>query len=188
MMKICSVNQHSCAFTGHRPKSFPWKYDETASDCILLKEALAAQIAMLANDGITDWFSGMAQGTDHWSAEIVLGLRERSPGMRLHCILPCEGQEKGWAASEQERYHAVLQRADEVVYVSRDYTPGCMLKRNHYLVEHSSVLLAVYNGVWRSGTGATVRYAQKSSREIILIDPITRLVTRGEAAPSPEQS
>ena len=102
MMKICSVNQHSCAFTGHRPKSFPWKYDETASDCILLKEVLAAQIAMLANGGITDWFSGMAQGTDHWSAEIVLGLRERSPGMRLHCILPCEGQEKGWAASWQK--------------------------------------------------------------------------------------
>ena len=85
MMKICSVNEHSCAFTGHRPKSFPWKYDETASDCVLLKEILAAQIAMLANGGITDWFSGMAQGVDHWSAEIVLGLRERSPDMRLHC-------------------------------------------------------------------------------------------------------
>lgn len=26
----------ACAFTGQRPKSFPWQYDETAHDCILL--------------------------------------------------------------------------------------------------------------------------------------------------------
>ena len=31
----------ACAFTGHRPKSFPWKYNETAPDCVLLKEVLA---------------------------------------------------------------------------------------------------------------------------------------------------
>ena len=26
----------ACAFTGHRPKSFPWKYDERDPDCVLL--------------------------------------------------------------------------------------------------------------------------------------------------------
>jgi len=30
----------ACAITGHRPKSFPWKYNETAPDCVLLKETL----------------------------------------------------------------------------------------------------------------------------------------------------
>lgn len=29
----------TCAFTGHRPNSFPWKYDETARDCVLLKKS-----------------------------------------------------------------------------------------------------------------------------------------------------
>jgi len=47
-----------CAFTGHRPKSFPWKYDETACDCVLLKEVLAAQLKALAEQGVTDFLSG----------------------------------------------------------------------------------------------------------------------------------
>ena len=51
-----------------------------------------------------------------------------------------------------------------------------MRKRNYYLVDHSSILLAVYNGSHRSGTGMTVRYAQKLGREIIVIDPITKAV------------
>lgn len=41
----------TCAFTGHRPKSFPWKYNEAAPDCVLLKELLAKQIKLLANRG-----------------------------------------------------------------------------------------------------------------------------------------
>ena len=53
------------------------------------------------------------------------------------------------------------------------------------MVEHASALLAVYNGVRRSGTGATVNYARQMGREIIVIDPITRLISRGESAPSP---
>lgn len=46
----------ACAFTGHRPKSFPWKYDETAPDCVLLKEILAEQIKILADGGVTNFF------------------------------------------------------------------------------------------------------------------------------------
>ena len=56
-------------------------------------------------------------------------------------------------------------------YVRQAYSRDCMMKRNRYLVDHSSILLAVYNGTRRSGTGATVRYAQQLNREIIMIDP-----------------
>ncbi len=52
-----------------------------------------------------------------------------------------------------------------------------MLDRNRFLVDHASMLLAVYNGVRRSGTGATVNYARKQGREIIVIDPLTLSVT-----------
>ena len=48
-----------------------------------------------------------------------------------------------------------------------------MLDRNRFLIEHASVVLAVFNGVRRSGTGATVNYARKMGREIIVIDPTT---------------
>lgn len=62
-------------------------------------------------------------------------------------------------------------------YVSRAYYDGCMIDRNHRMVEAAGILLAVYNGARRSGTGATVNYARKLGREIIVIDPITLDVT-----------
>jgi len=55
--------------------------------------------------------------------------------------------------------------------VGQEYSRNCMLKRNRCLVDHSSILLAVYNGTYQSGTGMTVRYAQRLKREIIIIDP-----------------
>ncbi len=177
----------SCAFTGHRPHKFPWKDNEADPRCIALKETLAEQIAMLARAGVTEYFTGGADGVDCWAAEIVLTMREKNPALKLHCLLPHEGQADRWSDSAQERYHSILERADSVDYVSRQYYDGCMIDRNHRLVESAGLLLAVFNGVRRSGTGATVNYARKMGKEIIVIDPITRQVTREKIAQLPTQ-
>ena len=163
----------TCAFTGHRPHKFPWKYDETDSRCMALKAALAEQIAMLANAGITDYYSGGAQGVDCWAAQIVLNLREKNPVLRLHCILPHKGQADGWSDSAQEGYRSILEQADSVEYVSHEYYKDCMLDRNRRLVESAGLLLAVYNGERRGGTAATVRYARKLERKILILDPLS---------------
>lgn len=131
---------------------------------------------------MTDWLSGMAQGVDLWCAQIVLDLRKENSVLKLHCVLPCEGQESKWSAPAQELYRSILAQANEVIYVGKAYSRGCMLERNRYLVDHSSILLAVYYGIWRSGTGATVRYAQKLNREIITLDPITRILSKSHSA------
>ena len=162
-----------CAFTGHRPAKYPWKYNERDSRCMALKSVLAQQIRRLEAAGVTDWLTGMAQGTDIWAAEIILERRKENPALRLHCILPCEGQEVKWPMAERERYHSILRQADEIVYVGREYNGACMRNRNYYLVDHSSILLAVYDGCYRSGTGMTVRYAQKLGRKITAINPFT---------------
>ena len=54
-----------------------------------------------------------------------------------------------------------------------------MLDRNRFLIEHAAALLAFYNGERRGGTAATMRYAQKMGREIIVIDPIARSISYG---------
>ncbi len=173
------MSDKSCAFTGHRPNKLPWRYDETDSRCVALKAVLAEQIAALAEAGVTQFLSGMAEAVDTWAALSVLDLREKNPAIKLHCILPCTAQAEKWSASSRELYRSILEQADSVVYVSRDYHKNCMLDRNRFLVEHASILLAVYNGARRSGTGATVNYARKIGREIIVIDPITRLISHG---------
>ena len=168
-----------CAITGHRPHKFPWRDDETDSRCVALKAVLAEQIAALVNAGFTQFLSGMAEATDTWFSLAVLSLREQNPKIKLHCILPCKEQADGWSASSRDRYQSILDRADSIVYVSRAYHRNCMLERNHFLVDHAAALLAVYNGERRGGTAATLRYAQKMGREIIVIDPLTLLISHG---------
>jgi len=101
----------------------------------------------------------------------VLALKKENPTLKLHCILPCEGQADKWSVSARELYFSTLEQADSVVYVGREYSKDCMLERNRYLVDHAAGLLAVYNGEQRGGTAMTVRYARKLKREIIVIDP-----------------
>ena len=101
---------------------------------------------------------------------IVLELRKKNPALRLHCILPYEGQADKWSASAQERYRLILKEADSIEYVSHAYYDGCMLDRNHRLVEAAGSLLAVYNGERRGGTAATVRYARKLNREVLVLN------------------
>lgn len=173
----------TCAFTGHRPHKFPWKDNETDPRCVALKAMLKEQIVVLTGAGVSEYFTGGADGVDCWVAEVVLVLREKNPALKLHCVLPHEGQADKWSNSARERYHSILRRADSVDYVSRAYYDGCLIDRNHRLVESAGLLLAVYNGVRRSGTGATVNYARKLGREIIVIDPITRQISYEKAAP-----
>ncbi len=171
------MKRQSCAFTGHRPSKLPWRYNEASEGCLRLKEALASQITMLVESGVTDFLSGMAEGTDTICSELVLSLREKNPALKLHCILPHEGQADKWSDSARESYHFILRQANSMDYISREYYNGCMIDRNHRLIDSADLLLDVYNGVRRSGTGATLNYARKMGREIILIDPVTRSVT-----------
>ena len=164
-----------CAFSGHRPSKFPWKYDETDMRCVKLKAALAERIASLVDrDGVTDILVGGAEGADTWAALTVLSLREKNSALRLHCILPCQGQSDSWSASARERYQGILNRADSVFYMQREYSEGCTLERNRFMVDHADMLLAVYNGEWRGGTAATVRYATKSGKRIQIINPVVQ--------------
>ena len=122
MDKYCSC----CAFTGHRPHKFPWKHNEDDERCVALKAFLTEQITALTETGMTDFYSGGADGVDCWAALIVLDLRKKNPALNLHLILPHEGQADKWSDSAQERYRFILSQADSLEYVSHDYYDGCM--------------------------------------------------------------
>lgn len=168
----------TCSFTGHRPQKLAWRYNETDERCAALKAALKKQITTLAEAGVTDFYSGGADGVDCWAALIVLELRKKAPTLKLHLILPHEGQADKWSNTAQEQYRSILEQADSVEYVSREYYDGCMLDRNHRLVEASSLLLAVYNGEWRGGTAATVRYARKLQKKVFILHPVSLEMTK----------
>ena len=175
------------AFSGHRPRKFPWKYDETAPDCVALKQTLRENVEKFIRQGIIHYLSGMAEGTDIWAAEAVLAAREANKKIKLHCVLPCVSQSDKWSAASRERYRSILNLADGVFYVNREYRRDCMLERDRFLVSHSTILFAVYNGEKRGGTAATVRYARKMGREIFTLAPDTLNLTH-ETPPFSEKS
>lgn len=168
------MNKTPCAFTGHRPSRFSWGYNEADKDCIALKEILTSEIIRLIDMGVTQFLSGMAEGVDCWAATIVLALREKNFALKLHCILPCKTQADSWSPASKGLYHSILEQADSIVYVSRDYHKKCMMERNRFLVNHSDILLAICREIPRSGTKATIYYARKMNKEVIMIDPFAR--------------
>ena len=76
-----------------------------------------------------------------------------------------------------------MEQADSIIFINRADKKDCMLERNRFLVSYAATVLAVYNGERRGGTAATVRYARRLGREVIVIDPLTRSVTHEKPAP-----
>lgn len=166
-------NEITCTFTGHRPSSYSFGYDEENYDCLNLKAILVKQIGALIGNGVKTFLTGMALGADIWCAEIVLKFKEAYPDIRLIAVIPCETQADRWSVEQRERYFNILAKCDETVYISRHYTNDCMFRRNRWLIDHSSFVIAVYNGSPKGGTAYTVEYARRKHRAVIIINPDT---------------
>lgn len=142
---------HRACFTGHRPEKL------NQPEGVVVK-GLTNAIQEAIADGKNVFISGMARGVDIWAAEIVLRLRSEGEDVKLICASPYEGFERGWSADWQQRYNAVLRNADLVRYICPGYSRACFQIRNEWMVNHSSLVIAVFNGQ-PSGTKNTIDYA-----------------------------
>ena len=134
----------------------------------IIKE-LEREIKAAIEKGYTTFISGMARGVDIWAAEIVLKLRKKNKELHLICASPYEGFETRWSQDWQKRYKKIIKKADYVKYVSPEYSPACFQIRNEYMVNHSNLLIAVYNGE-AGGTRNTLNYAKNKDKEIVVIE------------------
>jgi len=148
-----------CCFTGHRPSKL--QQDEHT-----IKQALAVAIDQAIARGFTTFITGMAQGTDIWAAEIVLERRNDNPELKPICALPHPDFEKSWRAEWQKRYNDVRNAADLERTICPAYSKAAYQKRNIWLVDHSALVIAVFNGK-PGGTLNTIRYAQQNHVEIL---------------------
>lgn len=158
----------SCAFTGHRASKLPWGFDESDIRCIDFKDKLYAVIEAVYESGVTHFITGMANGCDMYCAEAVIELKQIHSDITLEAAVPYDGQEDKWSISLKERYRKILMSSDSVNIISDNYTPFCMMQRNMYMVDHSSILIACYDGK-SGGTWNTIKYATDRDREIIQI-------------------
>lgn len=161
MTKTEKRMQRVC-FTGHRPEKLT-RHEKA------IKKDLEKEIRQAVAGGLNVFITGMARGVDIWAAQIVLMLRDEGYDVKLMCVCPYEGFERGWNQEWQKAYREILAAADFVKYVCEGYNRTCFQARNEWMVNHSARVIAVFNGE-KSGTKNTIDYAMKVGVPVVCIE------------------
>ena len=157
--------EYTCCFTGHRPDKLPWGTRESDPRCVQLKAEIAAAVARAYAAGYRHFITGMARGSDLYFPEAVLELRKTAAEVTLESARPCETQADSWPEEERRRYLRILDRCNYETLIQHHYDRGCMMRRNRYMVDHASRIIAVYDGVPQGGTAQTLAYALRQKLE-----------------------
>lgn len=160
-MNELEKRKYRVCFTGHRP-------EKLSSNEILVKQQLKKEITKSMQDGFNVFISGMARGVDIWASEIVLQLKKDGYPIKLICALPYNGFEICWSTYWKNKYNLIISHADLLICISPCYSPDCFKLRNKWMVNHSSRVIAVYNGK-SGGTRNTINYAKNNNVPVHII-------------------
>ena len=140
------------ALTGHR-----------SEDCRSEDDVRTRVRRMLSTtpEPVTAVICGMANGLDLWGGDEALDL-----GLPVIAAKPWRGH--GPRKSDVALYERILREAVEIVDVDPhdEYRgPWVYQKRNEWMVDHATHVLAYYSGKGRGGTYNCLQYAKKKLPE-----------------------
>ncbi|MDE7438992.1 MAG: DUF1273 domain-containing protein [Clostridia bacterium] len=163
-------NSTAC-FTGHRSQKLPWRFNEEDPRCMEMKVTLRFEIEQVIRRGYRTFLCGMALGFDMICAETVIDLKKKYPDIKIVGVLPCKTQDRKWFDKDRERYRKLLKQLDCIRCIYDEYIGAeCMLERNHYMVDNSSLMITLFNGL-SGGTKSTIDYAKRKGLEVVIIKP-----------------
>lgn len=181
MWGVNMTRELTCAITGHRPTRFRFKYNENNNGCKRIKKRIRDQLMLLYEQGFRQFWVGGALGVDMWAGEILLRLKEQPEycEIQLMIALPFEGHDANWEERSRRRMAFLIRHSTQTIIVGQKDAPPAVnyRRRNEYMVDRADCLLAVYDRSIRSGTGMTVRMAEKKGLPITLIHPDTGVVS-----------
>jgi uncharacterized phage-like protein YoqJ len=152
------MKEQTCCFSGHR------KLPKERIEHIIKR--LDREVETLIAQGVTNFISGGALGFDQIAVSLIIAKKEMGREIRLIFALPCENQDEFWGNDQKRLYRNLLAEADEIIYVSEEYTDGCIKKRNRYMVDQSAYCICALLHSF-GGTDQTVRYARQKGLRII---------------------
>jgi uncharacterized phage-like protein YoqJ len=142
------------AATGHRPE-FLGGYQHCHS-----LEAYAQDAIVFC--GAEKLICGMALG---WDAAVAVACVRL--GVPFIAAVPFVGQERIWPKESQDLYQHLLSRASEVVVVNPGgFASWKFISRDHWMIDNSQRVLALWNGQRHGGTYQCVKYAEKKKHPI----------------------
>ena len=186
-------------FTGHRPKDLGGHDD-------LVKQQLESLIRLACDQGYRRFISGMAVGVDMYAAQILIRLKEELPDICLVAAIPFPGQSRKCSPAQKSQWTNIVMKADEINLFNPDTNqneahdwktalelnrqaslrePWPMYdvfkwldNRNHWMIDNSDSVLAVWSGKEKGGTANAVRYAVKNQKSIVIYNPFENTITR----------
>lgn len=155
------------AGTGHRPPKLivPGLGNAYHPEVYALLVDVVAGV--LERERPAEVISGMALGYDQALAAAAIQC-----GIPFTAAVPYEGQERVWPAASQRQYRRLLDRAAQVVVVCPGgHSNASLQRRNEFMVEHGSHVLACWDGGPEGGTANCIRYANRLRRPIVNLWP-----------------
>ena len=150
-------------FTGHRNLPYPY------IDWI---KAIESMIYYATNAGINHFYCGMAIGSDQLFARLLI-----NNSLLWTAVIPCRNQEKLWKRKQQKNYKHLLKFCQRKVVLYPEYSPGIFHARNAYMIKHSDICIAVYDGRKFGGTYQTFKLAIANHLTVIRFNPLTDKIT-----------
>ena len=152
--------------TGHRNQRLGLPEDEASKEwehirCWISHElSKCIQICTEINEPL-ELYCVMASGSD--IAFAIAGVSMHYiDSIKLHCILPCKDYN-----SSHKYFKFLKMKSDEWIELSNEFYKGCDNVRDQYIVDHSDVMLAIWDGNKSGGVWSTIRKAQKAGKRII---------------------
>lgn len=160
---------YAVCFSGHRPEKLPDGGDMSSPAVRAVISIIYSEIEKRIADGANIFITGMSRGVDLWAGEIAAEMKCSGRPIKLVAAMPYRGFTDSFTGREKWAAGFIMSNADTVYHISEEYEKDCMKKRNQFMVDHSSALIAVCKDS-RSGTGQTIRMAQKKGIDVKIID------------------
>ncbi len=147
------------AFTGHR------------TYCGEAEKSLQELLQKLYEQRFRRFLTGMAWGFDLAAGEAVMRMKEQYDNVELIAVVPFADFHKRFNAVDLERYNTIMESADEVIIVNDEYSKAVYRRRNDFLVDNSSFVVAWWNYQPKGGTAYTIKRAIKQRHQIVNLCP-----------------
>lgn len=170
MLKVC--------FTGRRPNVLGG-YDK--KNYIEFVNKLIDYLKTYVTEDI-EFITGGAQGFDQlafWAVDELIHRNNTEFNIKNIIHVPFKGQERRWlkyGLFGQNEYRAMLNKADDIVYLNDELDDKyeiikALYDRNHSMVNTSDMVIALYpDDSWKTekgGTAECMRYAKSKHKKII---------------------
>jgi len=154
--KVDVIRGKTIAVTGHRvmEKNFDIK-------------GLEKLFLALIEKNFDTFLIGMAIGFDTVCFQTLEKIR-KSKDIKIVACVPCKGQDLKFNFEQKKEYKRMLSVADDIVLVSEEYDDKCMQRRNEFMVNNASGLVAYVRREY-GGSVNTVRYAIKNNVSVLKV-------------------